>query len=286
MRGLQVVLLAGAAALIPISVWAEPSSSDRTTLVGPIASGPTVSQGSAGFNEQGIQSDSGSRTNQSSNSPAPAPGATSSDLNYVPVGSGAMPGAGSGALLISCPPGQSIYAVYDSTGTFQVAMCTPGASAPAGPNPSPLQLAQEASARQPWPVLQVGINPGTGLTGLASWFWLGGSPQMPAATASAGALMVTVRATLIDIIWDFGDGASLSSGTDLGQAFPAASSIRHTYETDTFGRPEGYLVSAFLRYRVTYSVNGGPFAQLGLKARRYTTSYQVNQLQPQAVSAT
>jgi hypothetical protein len=39
-----------------------------------------------------------------------------------------------------------------------------------------------------------------------------------------------------------------------------------------------------VRYQVTYSVNGGPFNVLGVKARPYSSSYVVNQLQPQAVS--
>lgn len=36
---------------------------------------------------------------------------------------------------------------------------------------SPVQLAEEASARQPWPNLQLNVNPGVGLAGLATWFW-------------------------------------------------------------------------------------------------------------------
>jgi hypothetical protein len=138
---------------------------------------------------------------------------------------------------------------------------------------------------QPWPALQVSISPGLGLTGLASWFWLGGSPQMPDATASAGPLTVRVHATLVDVVWSFGDGGGFSSGTDLGRTFPAASSIQYVYQTDSAGRSGGYVVSALVRYQVTYSVNGGPFNVLGVKARSYTSSYVVNQLQPQAVGA-
>jgi hypothetical protein len=137
---------------------------------------------------------------------------------------------------------------------------------------------------QPWPTLQLTASPALGLTGLASWFWLAGNPRMPDATASAGPLTVRVHATLIDAVWNFGDGGSFSSGTDLGRAFPAVSGIQYVYQTDTAGRSGGYVVSALVRYQVTYSVNGGPFVELGVKARSYSTSYQVNQLQPQAVS--
>ena len=108
---------------------------------------------------------------------------------------------------------------------------------------------------------------------------------MPDATASAGGLTVTVRAALSQVSWGFGDGGSLGSGTDLGRAFPSPSTIQHVYQTDSFGRPN-FPVSALLRYTVTFSVNGGPFSFLAVKARPYGASYQVNQLQPQAVSVT
>ena len=185
----------------------------------------------------------------------------------------------------ACPPGQNGFFVKDANGVTTGILCVGNQpAAPGTPAPSPLALAQQASAMQPWPVLVMGANPGLGLTGLPSWFWLGGSPQMPDITVSSGTLRVTVRARLGDITWSFGDGASLSAGTDLGLAFPASSTIQHTYQTDTFGRAS-YPVSALLRYSVTFSVNGGPFSPLGLKALPYGAAYRVNQLQPQAVSS-
>ena len=278
---LVVVVAGGTAHAEPIG---DPNNS--TTSVGPVVVGQTVSQGSAGFNGSGTQSQADSRTNQSvTGSGLTPPGASgSSNLTYQPVQNRVAPGGGPVPLLVACPPGNTPYAVLDATGTLVGTVCVSNQSPSVGPVSTPLQLAQLASAQQPWPSLQVGINPGTGLTGLASWFWLRGNPQMPDATASAGPLTVTVRATLIDVVWDFGDGRGISSGTDLGQAFPAQSSIQHVYQTDTFGRPSGYSCVALVRYQVTYSVNGGPFAELGIKAQPYSTSYQVNQLQPQAVS--
>ena len=288
-RGITVLALTITMAIMAgsRSAFAETLNQDKNTVnVGPIASGPEVSQGSAGFNGSGTQSQADSRTNQSvTGSGLTPPGASgSSNLTYQPVQNRVAPGGGPVPLLVACPPGNTPYAVLDATGTLVGTVCVSNQSPSVGPVSTPLQLAQLASAQQPWPSLQVGINPGTGLTGLASWFWLRGNPQMPDATASAGPLTVTVRATLIDVVWDFGDGRGISSGTDLGQAFPAQSSIQHVYQTDTFGRPSGYSCVALVRYQVTYSVNGGPFAELGIKAQPYSTSYQVNQLQPQAVS--
>jgi hypothetical protein len=287
-RSITVLLLAMILAVVagPQSAFAEPLNQGQNTVnVGPIAAGQTVSQGSAGFNGSGTQSEADSRTTQGvTGTTLPPPGARgSSVLTYQPIQNGVAPGGGSGALFVACPPGNTPYSVFDAAGTLIGIVCVSNQNPPAGPLPAPLQLAQQASAQQPWPSLQVGVNPGTGLTGLASWFWLGGNPQMPDATASAGPLTVTVHASLIDVVWDFGDGSGVSSGTDLGRAYPAQSSIQHVYQTDTFGRPGGYSCNALVRYRVTYSLNGGPFAELGVKAQPYSVSYQVNQLQPQAV---
>jgi hypothetical protein len=285
MRTVFVLLLAiVAVALSPVSVWAEVPTSN-TSNVGPIGTGPTVSTGSAGFNGSGTNSQANSQTNEGAPpTPVPQPGGSgSSNLTYTPIQNGVAPGGGSVVALVACPPGSTPYAVFDATGAFVGTVCVSNQAPAAGPLSTPVQLAQQASAQQPWPALQVGINPGIGLTGLASWYWLAGNPQMPDATATAAPLTVTVHATLIDVVWDFGDGSGLSSGTDLGRAFPAQSSIQHVFESDTFGRP-GYKCTALVRYRVTYSVNSGPFAELGVKANPYSVTYQVNQLQPEAVS--
>jgi hypothetical protein len=279
---LTVAMTAG-----PRTALAETLNQGKNTVnVGPIASGPEVSQGSAGFNGSGTQSQADSRTNQGvAGTELLPPGASSSsNLTYQPIQNGVAPGGGPVPLLVACPPGNTPYAVFDATGTLVGTICVSNQNPPVGPLPTPLQLAQQASAQQPWPSLQVGINPGIGLTGLASWFWLSGNPQMADAIASAGPLTVTVHASLIDVVWDFGDGRGVSSGTDLGRAFPVQSSVQHVYQTDTFGRTGGYSCVALVSYRVTYSVNGGPFAELGVKAQPYSVPYQVNQLQPQAVS--
>ncbi len=273
-----LVLAIAVLAMTPASALAEIQEPGRTTTVGPIGNGPTVSNGSAGFNQSGTQAQADSRTDQGlPGAMQLQPGASgSSNLTFKP--------GGTIAAILACPPPNTAFAVFDQAGNFVGTICMANQAPQAGPLPTPVQLAQQASAQQPWPSLKVGINPGTGLTGLTSWFWLAGNPQMADATASAGPLTVTVHGALIDVVWDFGDGSGVSSGTDPGRAFPAQSSIQHMYQTDTFGRPGGYAVIALARYLVTYSVNGGPFTELGVKARPYSLAYLVNQLQPEAVS--
>ena len=108
---------------------------------------------------------------------------------------------------------------------------------------------------------------------------------MQPASATAGPLTVTVRAALIDVLWDFGDGSRTDAGLDLGEAYPRETAIRHVYQTDTFQLAGGYQVLATLRFGIWYSVNSGPWRFLGTKAKSFSLSYSVNQIQPEGVPA-
>ena len=257
-----------------------------------MTSGATVSQGSAGYDPSGTQAATASQENRPS---LPAPGqAGGSDYTYrqVPYNQVVVPPpvvlSNNGTIIVpptgtqnAGPPDQTGYFVYGPSGGSAGMVCA--AQAPP-PNTPEAQLAQEASSKQPWPNLVLGINPGTGLTGFGSWFWLGGgSTAMPDATATSGPLTVSVHAAFVGATWDFGDGSRYDS-SDLGQPYPAASDVQHIYQTDSYGLPRGYTVSGILRFLVTYSVNGGPWQQLGLKTTAFTRSYPVFQVQPEAVS--
>jgi hypothetical protein len=274
--------------------YAEPNGDPTlsTVSVGPIASAGVVTQGSAGYGSSGTQASADSQVNPAGPTPAVVGGG--SDYTYrqlpynqVPVtpplvannaGTISVPQGGTQS---ACPPGQTGYLVYGSGGSSSFGViCVPAGQAVTSPEQ---QLAQLASSSQPWPNLVLDVNPGSGLTGLGSWFWLGGATtSMPDATASSGPLTVRVHAALAGATWDFGDGSRYDS-SDLGQAYPAPSDVEHVYQTDTYGLPQGYTVSGLLRFLVTYSVNGGPWLQLGLKVRAYSRFYSVFQLQPEAV---
>ena len=285
--------------LMPITLAnAESVDSDHQSVnIAPAGSGPLVAQGNAGFDTSGIAA--------AASATAPKTGAgqnLSSGLTftYFPVpdntlvtvggppqannGVIAKPGTGSQP---ACPPGQTGYYVYDAAGQFAGVVCVPNSTASPTPgSAAEIALAEEASSRQPWPNLSVGVNPDRGLTGLQSWFWLRpANAAMPPASATAGPLTVTVRAALIDVVWDFGDGSRTEAGLDLGQAYPRESTIHHVYQTDTFHLAGGYQVLATLRFGVWYSVNSGTWRFLGTKAKSYSLSYSVNQIQPEGVPA-
>ncbi len=297
MRTVPAMLVAFALTAVGPVVASAEASSSSTANVGPTRSGPTVSQGSAGFDPSGTQAQASTQTGQPTLGP-PTVGNGGSGVTFQPIPFNAVPFSGpprigAGGTIVpppgipanACPPGQTGFFAFDPNGAVLGTVCVgPTNAQPGAPAPTALQLAEQASAQQPWPTLQIRITPQIGLTGLASRFWLAGNPQMPDARASAGPLTVSVHATLVDVLWTFGDGGSVRSGTSVGSPLAGPSPIEHVYQTDTFGRPDGYLAGALVRYRVTYSINGGPPIELGVKARPYTTSYAVNQLQPEAVS--
>ena len=293
MKKLAAALPAITAALLStIAVHAEPADTDQYSVtVSPTSSGPVVQQGAAGFDSGGI------RASAASQEQAPAPASQQSAAPNNSTAAAAPVALTAATATPACGNAQAGYTyspITDAagqplimTGSSTPSSCpqAPAKSAPPAtlpPNPTPQQLAEAASAKQSWPNLVLGINPGRGLTGLASWFWLGGgSPQIPDATASAGGLTVKVRATLVDAHWEFGDGSSYDSGTDLGQAYPAQSDVQHVYQTGG-----DVKVSVRLVFSVQYAVSDGPWQPLGTKSIAYTRPpYVVNQLQPQAVSS-
>jgi len=284
--------LAGASLIVlPIVATAEVDDPNNNTVqVGPISNGPVVSQGSAGYDPNGITAAASSHPSGTDT--------TSSGPNYTyrPVPYNSIPAPGiqnnngtlsnpnQGLSAPACPGGQTGYYVYDSQGSSLGIVCVPNPTDSLLPPTTPeIALADQASSRQPWPTLTLGINPSIGLTGLPSWFWLSGSAAMPDAVASSGPLTVRVRARLAGVSWEFGDGLGYDS-QDLGEAYPAQSDVQHLYQTDTYRLSSGYSVVAVLRYLVTYSVNGGPWMTLGVKTRPLSQQYLVYQLQPEAVA--
>ena len=293
-RTLLLVAAAAAMALLPTRVAAEDPGDPNdhgTVQIGPLNTGPVVSQGSGGYDPNGITAAASTKPSGS--------GTTSTEPTYTysPVPYNSIPGqviqnnngvisnpAPSGIPISACPAGQTGYYVYDSNGNSLGIVCVPNPTDSLLPPTTPeIALADQASSRQPWPALTLGINPSAGLTGLPSWFWLSGSAAMPDAVASSGPLTVRVRARLAGVSWEFGDGLGYDS-VDLGQSYPAQSDVQHLYQTDTYRLTNGYRVVAILRYLVTYSVNGGSWNTLGVKTRPFSQQYLVYQLQPEAVA--
>jgi hypothetical protein len=292
-RTLLLVAVAAATALLPTSVAAEVPGDPNdhgTVQIGPLNKGPVVTQGSGGYDPNGITAAASTKPS-GSDTTSTAPTYTYSPVPYnsipgqlIQTNNGTLSNAAQGIPVPACPAGQTGYYVFDSNGNSLGLVCVPNPTDSLLPSTTPeIALANEASSRQPWPALTLGINPRAGLTGLPSWFWLSGSAAMPDAVASSGPLSVRVRARLAGVSWEFGDGLGFDS-VGLGQSYPAQSDVQHLYQTDTFRLSNGYRVVAILRFLVTYSVNGGSWNTLGVKTRPFSQQYLVYQLQPEAVA--
>jgi hypothetical protein len=283
-----------------VPAMAEPPDPNGNSVqINPPVSGPVVTQGAAGYGQQGINATASSSDKKSDQGyggydySGPVYTYTLIPNQQVPVPTTIQMNA-QGYILkpynvntqAACPPGQTGYYVWGPTGALVSSICVPDQTATGvGPTGPIGALAQQASSQQPWPNLVLGVNPTSGLTGVSSWFWLGGgSPAIPPATATAGPLTVTVQAALADIIWDFGDGIQYDSGSSLGRAYPEQSDISHVYQADSYGIPGGYTVAISVRYTVSYSVNGGPWTPLGIKSKVYSQPYTVVQAQPEGVT--
>jgi hypothetical protein len=144
-----------------------------------------------------------------------------------------------------------------------------------GPTVDPFQLALSARDRLPVPQGAIEANPTRSLVGLPTLFWFSGYDGRPLTrTVSAFGVSVEVEATPTSYRWAFGDGSSLIS-EGLGRAYPARSSIRHTYQTAR----QAVAVRCRFGFAVRWRTAGGPWAPLPPLARTASTTLEVAESQ-------
>jgi hypothetical protein len=116
---------------------------------------------------------------------------------------------------------------------------------------------------------------GRAVTGIPSYFWVEGYDGKPIeGTVRNGPVSVDVAVTLRRVTWDFGDGTPALTTTDLGEAWPRRSEIRHAY------RDRGtYTVTITLRLPATFTVNGGDVTDLPDIVRTASLTYVVDEVQ-------
>ncbi len=152
----------------------------------------------------------------------------------------------------------------------------PACAAPLGAPPMPA-----------WPPLpsNVAANPGSpGLVGLDTWFWLMPTPDAMSIEETYRGVRYVVTATPAGVAWDFGDGVaqSYAGQSAFGSAYPAVSSVTHTYQAHS---EPGYSIGALIRYGVTWTaiVGGqasGPHSLGTVELAAHPLVYPVQQAQP------
>lgn len=159
------------------------------------------------------------------------------------------------------------------------------------PGPSPLVLAQQALGYTPMPPPGMGMNPPASreqLVNLTTFLWLDQAQWQPvSASASAGGVTVVTTAVPQRVVWDMGNGESVTcdgpgvpydpSKSDADQPDPC----RFVYRHSSAGQPNGtFTVTATVSWHVTWAATGVPAGQpaagdLGVVTRSSSVAVRV-----------
>jgi hypothetical protein len=128
--------------------------------------------------------------------------------------------------------------------------------------------------------------PGDQLVGLPSWLWVD-TPWAPSeVSASVSGVTATVTATPSHVVWDTGDGASITChgpGVPFDGARPAdaqATDCTHLYRWPSTSQPGGtYAVTATTTYAVGWAATNGQSGDLGTVTRSSTVPVRVVEVQ-------
>lgn len=201
--------------------------------------------------------------------------------HYVVTGLDALAALGPGGPM----PGEWVDPVCMGPGTIDpmpVIWVTTG-NQPAAPAVNPAVLAQQAVAQLPLPAPTIEMAPPPNrdqLVNVLSWLWVDSSAwRSLSATAAAGPVSATATATPAEVVWDMGDGHSVTCqgpGVPYDSSNPNASTYcSYTWRTSSAGQPNGaYRVTATVYYQAAWTAAGAPGGgSLGLVAGPSATAW-------------
>lgn len=163
-----------------------------------------------------------------------------------------------------------------------------------GPAPvvvDPAALAQEALQRVPLAAPDIKMAPDPSipqLVNLPTFLWIpAGQWQPQAASASAGAVTSTVTATPKRVVWDMGQGDTVTCdgpGEPYVPSLPddaQPSDCKFTYPASSARAPDKtFTVTATVEWGVTWSASGAPGGgDLGISRRTSATTVRVAEIQ-------
>jgi hypothetical protein len=159
----------------------------------------------------------------------------------------------------------------------------------------PVQLAQGAVGKMLLKGPAIDINPkpgGKGLVGMPVWMAADTSQTTwgpNSASASAGGVTVTATAQVSKVVWDMGDGSSVTCtgpGTVYQKSFglKASPDCGHVYTQPSDQQQGGaYPVTATSTWTVNWQVNGG--GQAGTLTEVRQSTVQLTIVESQAVNS-
>ena len=160
---------------------------------------------------------------------------------------------------------------YQSPGSDYVTQVYYWNPNPPDAGPTPAQLAQQALAKLRLRGAQIGIAPqsgGSGAVGLPVWMWTAVTPETwgpQSASASGGAITVTITARASRIVWNMGDGSTPTTCTNPGTPYSArygntdspTCGYRYAEPSSTTTHPHAkYQISATTYWTVTWAGGG------------------------------
>jgi len=144
------------------------------------------------------------------------------------------------------------------------------------PTANPVVLVQQALSKLPLPTPTIEMAPATDqdqLVNASTWLWIDPAAWRGlSASATAGPVTTTATATPAEVIWQMGDGHSvtcLGPGTPYDPSQPnATTDCSYTWTQSSAGQPGGvYQVTATVYYRAAWTAAGAPGGRsLGLVA--------------------
>ncbi|MFZ3475985.1 ATP/GTP-binding protein [Streptomyces sp. 2.9] len=163
-----------------------------------------------------------------------------------------------------------------------------------GPVIDPAVVARQAVDKMLLRPPAIGITPtpgGTGVVGMPVYMWTATGPETygpNSASASIGPVSVTATARVSKIVWNMGDGRSVTcttAGTPYKAEFGKASSpdCGHRYNSPSSTTSSGkYHVTATSTWSIDWQVTGG--AQAGQLTEVRTSAVDINVVEVQVLN--
>jgi hypothetical protein len=253
-----------------VSVSSSPSARADATST---ETGSTISVGAASTTDSAPSAPSSS-TSDSSPTSGPAafvPNCTTTVLALNNQVDGPPPGATTPGswYSITCTTADG-----GNTTTNPWISSAPGAPPAAAPAVDPYALALQAENSLNLPSPTIEFNPpANAVVNLPTWLWIEPALWHPyVVSATVGAVTATATATPTSVVWNLGDGSSLTCegpGSAYRTDLPSAAqqtSCSHTYQTTSLGQPSpdgdpndgAFLIAATVDWQVAWTAQGAP----------------------------
>lgn len=144
------------------------------------------------------------------------------------------------------------------------------------------QVAQMASEQLNLDLPDIGLSPPVGsdqIVGIPTWYWVNNLWSSSSASASLSGVTATVTATPVNVVFDTGDGTTLTCLSPVIYDKTRSVDQQQTNCSHTYIRPGNYTITATISWDVNWSASTGEGASLGSTTRTAEISVHVVEVQ-------